>query len=127
MNFTDRNPTADQVAFDGIRLAVSQSNLAEGAFQTLQAGETIETEWDPAEVHDLSSGGHMDFVVRGSFLTADIGGTEITGEIPFSSNVLTSTVDGITAARVRRSFQQTVQTRLKRSDVQNDCTGANGQ
>lgn len=127
MNFADTYLVADQVAFDGVRLAVSQHALAEGAFQTLKAGETVETEWDPAAVHDLSSGGDLDFVVRGSFLTADLNSTECTGEIPFSSEVIRSTVDGVVAARVRRSFHETLQTKLKRSDVQSDCTGADGQ
>lgn len=119
--------TADQVSFDGIRLAVLQSNLAEGAFQTLKAGETIETEWDPAEVHDLSNGGDLDFLVRGSFLTAASESTEVTGEIPFSSEIVKSTVNGTTAAKVRRSFLEKRVAMLKRSDLQNDCTGARGQ
>lgn len=124
--FTDKDPTADQVAFDGVRLAVAQHNLAAAAFQTLQVGETVETEWDPATVHDLSSGGEVDFVVRGSFLTAKANCTEISDEIPFSANVLHSKVDGVAAAKVRRSFHETLQAKLKRSDVQDDCTGSRG-
>lgn len=102
-------------------MAVLQSNLAEDAFQTLEPGETVENEWDPAEVHDLSSGGDLEFVVRGSFLTAEAGATEITNEIPFSSTV-TSSVNGTTAAEARRSFIEKIQ--AKRSVVQDDCTGA---
>ncbi|KAJ4394663.1 hypothetical protein N0V93_003882 [Gnomoniopsis smithogilvyi] len=117
---------SEQLAFDGVRLAVSQQNLAEGAFQTLQAGQTVVTEWDPATVHDLSGGGEMDFVIRGSFLTAKANCTEVTGEIPFSANVVHSKVDGVTAAKVRRSFHESLRAKLKRSAVQNDCTGAKG-
>lgn len=123
---TDKDLTADQIAFDGVRLAVAQHSLAAGAFKTLQVGETVETEWDPATVHDLSSGGEVDFVVRGSFLTAKANSTEITDEIPFSANVLHSKVDGVAAAKVRRSFHEMLRTKLKRSDVQDDCTGSKG-
>lgn len=123
---TDKDPTADQVAFDGVRLAVAQQNLAAAAFQTLQVGETVETEWDPATVHDLSGGGEVDFVVRGSFLTAKANCTEISDEIPFSANVLHSKIDGVAAAKVRRSFHETLKAKLKRSDVQDDCTGSRG-
>ncbi|CAN8099697.1 unnamed protein product [Discula destructiva] len=114
---------SDKLAFEGIRLAIMQSNLRDEAFQTLQAGETVENTWDPAEVHDMSSGGDVNFVVRGSFLTAAVGSTEITDEIPFNS-ALSSTVDGVAAAKVRRSFVENIQ--AKRSMVQNDCTGAIG-
>lgn len=124
--FADRHSTADQLAFDGVRLAVSQHNLAEGAFQTLKTGQTVETEWDPATVHDLSGGGEVDFVVRGSFLTAKPNSTDITGEIPFWANIVHSTIDGVAAARVRRSFHETFKNKLKRSAVQGDCSGAKG-
>lgn len=103
---------------------MQQTGLTDAAFVTLEAGGTVENEWDPAEVHDLSAGGDLDFVIRGSFLTATANSTEITGEIPFTST-MKSTVNGTTAAKVRRSFVEAME--HKRSAVQDDCTGTRGE
>lgn len=113
-------PSADQVAFDGVRVRVQTTGLAEDSFQTIEAGETVEVEWDPAVVHDLSAGGAFDFVAEGSFLTAALDSTDITGAVDFASNKLASTVDGVAAAAVRRDFHEQA---AKRSAVQSDCTG----
>ncbi|KAH8747167.1 Deuterolysin metalloprotease family-domain-containing protein [Diaporthe sp. PMI_573] len=113
---------ADQVGFDGVRLQVQTSDVAEDAFQTLAAGESLEAEFDPAEVHDLSNGGDFDFLVRGTFLTASAGSTSIDGSVPFDSNVLKSHVDGVAAAKVRRDFHDN----MKRTVIQSDCTGTRG-
>lgn len=113
---------ADQVAFDGVRLQLQTSNIAEDAFQTLEAGESVEAEFDPAEVHDLSTGGDFDFLVRGTFLTASADSTSIDGAVPFDSNVLANHVDGVAAAKVRRDFHEN----LKRTELQSDCTGTRG-
>lgn len=107
------------MAFDGIRLRLQTTGLAEDAFQTIAPGETVETEWDPAVVHDLSTGGQFDFVATGSFLTADADSTDLTGAVPYSSNTLASKVDGAAAAKVRRDFHE----KIARTDVQSDCTG----
>lgn len=117
---------ADQVAFDGIRLSVLRSNLKEESFQTLAAGEAVEAEWDPAEVHDLSTGGEFGFLVRGAFLTAEADSTDISGAVPFDSNAFTSHIDGVAAAKVRRNFHEKLKARRKRTTVENDCTGARG-
>lgn len=103
---------------------MQQSNLTDAAFVTLAAGDVVENEWDPAEVHDLSAGGDLDFVIRGSFLTAAADSTEITGEVPFVSTVK-STVNGSTAAKVRRSWVEDMD--FKRSVVADDCTGERGE
>lgn len=99
------------------------SDVAEDAFQTLAAGESVEADFDPAEVHDLSTGGDFDFLVRGTFLTAAAGSTSIDGSVPFDSNVLKSHVDGVAAAKVRRDFHDNIE---KRTTVQSDCTGTRG-
>lgn len=112
--------TAEKVAFDGIRVRVQTTDLAEESFQTIAAGETVEVEWDPAQVHDLSAGGSFDFVAAGSFLTAALDSTEITGSVIYNSNKLASAVEGAAAAKVRREFHENA----KRSAVQSDCTGA---
>lgn len=113
--------------FDGIRLTVQQTNLPETAFQTLAAGESTDVEWDPAEVHDLSSGGDYHFLVRGSFQTAPLNSTEVTGVIPYDSNLLYTHVDGKSASKVRRDFHARLQAKVKRTQLQSDCTGTNGQ
>lgn len=97
--------------------------MAEDAFQTIAAGESVEAEFDPAEVHDLSTGGDFDFLVRGNFLTASADSTSIDGSVPFDSNVLKSHVDGVTAAKVRRDFHDNIH---KRTQLQSDCTGSSG-
>lgn len=101
-----------------------QSNLGDAAFVTLAAGQSVENEWDPAAVHDLSAGGDFDYVIRGSFLTAEVNCSAITSEIPFTST-MKSTVDGETAAKVRRAFVEDIE--HKRSVVQNDCSGSRGE
>lgn len=122
----DLEPLADKVAFDGVRLSVLRSGLNESSFQTLAAGETVETEWDPAEVHDLSAGGDFEFLVKGTFLTADADSNDVTGAVPFDSNSLVSHVEGAAAAKVRRSFHENLIAKVKRTNLQSDCTGANG-
>lgn len=97
--------------------------MAEDAFQTLAAGESVEAEFDPAEVHDLSTGGDFDFLVRGTFLTASADSTAIDGFVPFDSNLLKSHVDGAAAGKVRRDFTEAIQ---KRTVIQSDCTGTRG-
>ena len=97
--------------------------MAEDAFQTLAAGESVEAEFDPAEVHDLSTGGDFDFLVRGTFLTASADSASIDGSVSFDSNVLKSHVDGVAAAKVRRDFHDNIQ---KRTVIQSDCTGTRG-
>ncbi|KAL1848900.1 hypothetical protein Daus18300_013459 [Diaporthe australafricana] len=114
---------ADQVAFSGVRLQVQTADVAEDAFQTLAAGESVEAEFDPAEVHDLSTGGDFDFLVRGTFLTASADSTAIDGFVPFDSNLLKSHVDGAAAGKVRRDFTEAIQ---KRTVIQSDCTGTRG-
>lgn len=80
-------------------------------------------------MHDLSAGGDFDFVVRGSFLTADPDTNNITGVVPYDSDALPNHVDGPTAAKVRRDFHDNIKRKLraKRADVATDCTGARGQ
>lgn len=103
-----------------MRVRLQTTGLEEDSFQTIAPGETVEAEWDPALVHDLSAGGQFDFVASGSFLTADIDSTELTGAVAYSSNTLASQVDGSAAAQVRRDFHD----KVKRTAVQSDCTGS---
>lgn len=114
------------IDFDGLRLTVTQTNLPEDAFQILAAGSSTELEWDPAEVHDLSSGGDFHYVVRGSLQTAPLNSTELDGVISYDSNLLYNHVDGKAASKVRRDFHERLQAKIKRTSLQSDCTGTNG-
>ena len=69
-------------------------------------------------VHDLSAGGSYDFVANGVLHTAEADSNSISGGIPYTSNVLTTTVDGAAASKVRRDFHE----HAKRQIVQSDCT-----
>lgn len=114
--------------FDGIRLTVQQTDLPESAFQVLAAGQSTDVEWDPAEVHDLSTGGDYHFLVRGSFQTAPLNSTEIDGVVPYDSNLLYTHVNGKAASKVRRDFHARLQAKMrKRTQLQSDCTGSTGQ
>ncbi|KAK3503257.1 Deuterolysin metalloprotease family-domain-containing protein [Neurospora crassa] len=108
------------VAFDGLRLRVATSALPEDAFQLIAPGETVETSWDSAEVHDLSQGGSFDVKVAGILQYAHVNSTELKGTLPYSSNIVTASVDGAAASQARRVFHE------KRSIVQSDCTGSRG-
>lgn len=79
----------------------------------------METEWEPAQVHDFSAGGSFDIVAVGSFLTAALDSTELSGALTYNSNTLTTQVDGAAADKVRREFHENA----KRTAVQSDCTG----
>ncbi|KAK0379943.1 deuterolysin metalloprotease [Colletotrichum limetticola] len=107
----------NKIDFDGIRLQIATAGLTEEAFQIVAAGETVEVEFDAAELHDLSTGGAVEIVTQGSFLYADADSTEIAGAVPFSSNSIKTEVNGEEAASVRTAFIE------KRTAVQADCTG----
>ncbi|RYP15697.1 hypothetical protein DL765_005537 [Monosporascus sp. GIB2] len=119
---------ADKVPFTGMRVYV-KSSLAdpEEDFQTIAAGETVEVQWDAAEVHDLSAGGAFDFATEGALeytYAADGNETttaEISGAAVYRSNVVPAQVDGAAAASVRRAFHAKTK---KRTTVQGDCDSA---
>lgn len=109
----------EQVAFDGIRLRVSTANLDEEAFQIIKAGETIEAAFDVAVAHDMSAGGDFDFITEGAFAYAELDSTKIAGALPFTTNKISTAVNGAQAAKVRRDYIEL----SKRTVVQSDCTG----
>ncbi|KAL1616430.1 hypothetical protein SLS56_011421 [Neofusicoccum ribis] len=111
-----------RVAFDGVRFRVSTQGLEEEAFQSIAAGETIEVEFDPAETHDLSTGGAFELLAQGAFSVAEEGSTEISSAVPFVSNTISTEVDGAAAKAVHTSFHE----KMKRTVVQSDCTGTRG-
>ncbi|KAF3002014.1 hypothetical protein E8E13_008406 [Curvularia kusanoi] len=109
----------EKVAFDGLRLRVSTSNLDESAFQVLAAGETIEASFDIAVAHDLSAGGDFKVLTEGAFAYANLNSTDIAGAVPFISNSVQAAVNGEQAGKIRRDYQELA----KRTVVQSDCTG----
>lgn len=107
-----------QVAFEGIRLRVSTASIAEEAFQVIAAGETVEKSFDIAEMHDLGNGGSFDIKATGAVSYAEADSTSIAGIVSYTSNLVTTSIDGEEAAKVRRAFLG------KRTVVQSDCTGS---
>ncbi|KAL1614372.1 hypothetical protein SLS54_009799 [Diplodia seriata] len=114
---TEVNSAESRIAFDGIRLRMATSNLSEDAFQSLAAGESVAVQFDLAEAHDLSSGGAIDILSSGAISFAADGTTSIAGAVPYTSNKISTTVDGAAAAAARARF-------VKRVAVNADCTGS---
>lgn len=107
----------DTVTFDGVRVSLHTDYLTESAFTSIGAGESVEVEFDVAEMHDLSSGGTYSILTSGALSYAEDNSTKLAGSVPYTSNVLETEIDGDAAFQVRTAFQ-------KRSMVQSDCTGA---
>ncbi|KAI0469340.1 neutral protease [Xylaria cf. heliscus] len=127
-SFLDKRPTEkvrvtqgkSKVPFTGIRLRVKQTGLNESAFQLIPAGQTVEAEFDIAQLHDLSAGGAFDLVSEGALQYAEAGSNKITGSVPYSSNLISASIDGLAASRVFKFFHA----KAKRQDVQSDCSGS---
>ncbi|KAF2244174.1 metallo proteinase [Trematosphaeria pertusa] len=109
---------SSKVAFEGIKLRISTTNIPEEAFQVIAAGQTVETSFDVAQMHDLTAGGAFDIVSSGTLSYAKADSTELTGVVSYSSNTISASVNGAEAAKVRRAFLE------KRSYVSSDCTGS---
>ncbi|KAF9871888.1 hypothetical protein CkaCkLH20_10520 [Colletotrichum karsti] len=111
-----------RVAFSGVRVYVHDTDLPDSAFQTIAAGEKVEVQWEPAQVHDLSGGGEYNISSVGSLRYAEEGSNKIAGQVVYDSGVLTAKVDGVQAASVHAAFHQSIA--AKRATIQNDCTGS---
>ncbi|KAH7157426.1 Deuterolysin metalloprotease family-domain-containing protein [Dactylonectria estremocensis] len=105
------------VPFDGVRVNMHMASLTDAAFQRIASGESIEVDFDVAELHDLSTGGSFGILTSGALSFAEENSTNLIGSVPFHSNFLTATVDGEQAYAVRTAFTK------KRSAIQSDCTG----
>jgi deuterolysin len=96
---------------------VQRTGLKETAFVPLKAGESYTTEINAATVHDLSDGVHT-FSASGAIPYAKAGSTTLTGKaIAFKSNILTTTVDGAAARKVKKAVDF-----VKRTTLDDDCT-----
>lgn len=85
-------------------------------FQTLGAGETVEAQWDVAEMHDLSAGGDFDIATTGSLKFAAANSTEIIGEASIESAAIKATVDGAQASSVHENSS------LRRTVIASTCS-----
>merc|ERR1712222_94637 len=83
---------SSKVAFEGIKLRISTTNIPDEAFEVIAAGQTVETSFDVAQMHDLTAGGAFDIVSSGT--------------LSYSSNTISAPVNGAEAAKVRRAFLQ---------------------
>ncbi|KAI0512490.1 neutral protease [Xylaria bambusicola] len=108
----------NQVKFSGLRLRMMANNLPEAGFQTIKAGKTVSATFDAAELHDLSAGGAYDIVSKGALQYAAVDSNKIEGSVPYSSNVISTKVDGSKASAAFKSFH------TKREAVQDDCSGS---
>jgi deuterolysin len=102
---------------------MATTGLDEDVFKTIMAGETIEVEIEMAELYELSETGSYSVTTAGSFMFAEEGSTELTGELlPYTAEAITVDVDSEKAAKI-----ETAVARLsKRTIVQADCTGTRG-
>ncbi|KAI1129856.1 neutral protease [Nemania abortiva] len=125
--FLDKKPTEkvkvsqgnSKVAFNGVRLRVKQTGLKESSFQVTPAGQTIVSEFDVAQLHDLSAGGVFDLIAEGALHYAKVNSTNISGFVRYSSNLVSTAVDGIAASKVFKTFHAGI---AKRQEVQDDCS-----
>lgn len=87
-----------ELSFKGMHVVLSP-DLSESAFQILPAGGSIQASFDIASTYDLSQGGAFDVVAKGALSYAELNTTAIIGAFPFTSNTVTTTVNGTQAAQ----------------------------
>lgn len=98
------------------------ADLKDNNFQVIDAGETVEVQWDTAQSHDLSAGGNYTINTTGSLRYAELGSNEISGQVIYNANPIHATVDGAKAAQVYSTFHQAQ--KAKRIVIQSDCTSS---
>lgn len=106
------------VPFKGVLRAIQRTDLAPEVFHTLAAGETFETSFNAAEVHDLSTSTYT-FVAEGAIPFAKAGSTEISDSIIFKSNAITVSVDGEAAKSVAKAIPSSID---RRTVLQSGCS-----
>ncbi|THV47350.1 hypothetical protein BGAL_0316g00040 [Botrytis galanthina] len=106
------------VPFKGVLRSIQRTDLAPEVFHTLAAGETFETTFNAAEVHDLSTSTYT-FVAEGAIPFAKAGSTEISDSIIFKSNAITVSVDGEAAKSVAKAIPTSID---RRTVLQSGCS-----
>ncbi|KAI1144915.1 metallo proteinase [Nemania diffusa] len=112
----------NRVPFTGIRLYVHTADLQDEAFQTIGAKETVEVQWDAAQLHDLSAGGDFNIGSEGSLRYAEQGSNQIINQVVYSSNVIQAKIDGAQAAKIHNGFHEAQVS--KRIVTQSDCSSS---
>jgi len=119
--------TDNEVDFEGIYLHVLRTGLDEDAFTTVGAKESVEVEFDVAQLYNLREGGEYTIHAEGAIPYAEVGSTDLSGgALGYSSNVLKTTVDGNEAAGIKllsETFLEKLQKRDGQTTVSRDCTG----
>ena len=97
-----------------------RAGLPAEAFTFVRSNQSVQVEFDVAELHDISDGGTYTFRAQGAFPYALNNATDLEDDaIPYRSNAVTVDVDGVEAARVGLAVDK-----LKaRTALATDCTG----
>ncbi|KAI9647152.1 hypothetical protein NHQ30_003535 [Ciborinia camelliae] len=106
------------VPFKGILRSIQRTDLAPEVFHSLAAGETFETTFNAAEVHDLSTSTYT-FVAEGAIPIAAVGSTELSDAIIFKSNTLTMSIDGEAAKSIAKAIPTSID---RRTVLQSGCS-----
>lgn len=108
------------VPFLGIRKRISSKTVQDSSLERIPAGKSIEVTFNIAQTYDLSSGGKFNINSIGSLSYAHGSGeNKLVGSVPYHSNTVSIDVNGAKAAADHAAFNG----KMKRSKVQNDCTG----
>jgi deuterolysin len=101
-NNTNSVKKGNVLPFFGTHIEIDPKALQDSSFRSLLPSATIDVHFDVAYVYDLSAGGIVELVSRGTLLYAT-SGSVVTGSIPFESNILTVNIDGSEAAATREA------------------------
>ncbi|PGH08143.1 hypothetical protein GX51_01296 [Blastomyces parvus] len=112
-----------EVPFKGVHFRRSPSDLTKDDLQLIGPGQTIDSEFDLAETHNLLEGGTYIVSAEGVFPISDPKFTSIVGVIPYKSNELKIEVDGKQASSVFSARANKHDHLARRADFNNgDCT-----
>ncbi|KAJ6439733.1 7alpha-cephem-methoxylase P8 chain related protein [Purpureocillium lavendulum] len=100
--------------YNGVHLVLRTQSFEMEDFARLDPNQQITTIVNPAETHDLSSGGNFTFQSTGYFAIGDEQGI-LVKSVPYTSNPVTAEVNGAVAGAVHSDIL------AKRVVVQNYC------
>ncbi|KAK8180994.1 Deuterolysin metalloprotease family-domain-containing protein [Phyllosticta citribraziliensis] len=108
-----------QVPFEGVRLRPVITGLGPSSFLNLPPGQSHEVTFDVAEMYALH-GKEYDVLSRGVISYAEGDSFELSGAVPYESNVIRISVDPHRARQKRDEFHGKVQ-KLKKRSVLESC------
>lgn len=112
--------------FIGGIVHVIYNNLPADAFVTIAPGETLESEFDVAELYDLSKGGDFSISSKGALQIAG-NDLKIASKVQFETNVIKTHVDAAKAAqtvdRLKSLFVKPAEGNSKRATARGNCEG----